>query len=290
MQHFPYHYTPEHLACLRNYQIGLLAASAPTSSSLFTIENILSPRTPQPQQPPQQPTRRFAPHTFPNLSPLHRDYLVRYHYPFHGIFNSLDIEKLGQKRKRRHRTIFTEEQLEMLEGTFQKTHYPDVLLREELAMKVELKEERVEVWFKNRRAKWRKVKREDEATKQGHSGSKPKSTITSEAQKARISENDSGDDNNDDDLGEDMTICVDDDFSTSSPLQREENESVSSDDNSHCEHNDANDGDHVIDKKDNGATLENESSNSSSNSVVQNDNVSLESHERVTEDGLISPR
>jgi hypothetical protein len=61
--------------------------------------------------------------------------------------------------KRRTRTKYDERQIEILEATFRRTHYPEVSVVDRLSNLLNLTPERISVWFQNKRAKSKREKK-----------------------------------------------------------------------------------------------------------------------------------
>ncbi|XP_032007078.1 arginine-fifty homeobox [Hylobates moloch] len=70
------------------------------------------------------------------------------------------------RRRHQQRTSFSNQQYEELEALFSQTMFPDRNLQEKLALRLNLPESTVKVWFRNRRFKLKKQRQQQQSAKQ----------------------------------------------------------------------------------------------------------------------------
>ncbi|XP_002713449.1 homeobox expressed in ES cells 1 [Oryctolagus cuniculus] len=168
-----------------NLQEGARLVEGKPSSTSFSIESILGLDQKKDDAPSMKPHRPWA----DTCSSLGKDANLRLHVPsfpngisfphpgdhpmpeeramkYENYFSASERASLKRElnwyRGRRPRTAFTQNQVEVLENVFRVNCYPGIDIREDLARKLNLEEDRIQIWFQNRRAKLKRSHRESQ--------------------------------------------------------------------------------------------------------------------------------
>ncbi|XP_007935452.1 homeobox expressed in ES cells 1 [Orycteropus afer afer] len=94
--------------------------------------------------------------------PMAEERILKYENYFSPSERLSFKRELSWYRGRRPRTAFTQNQIEVLENVFRVNCYPGIDIREDLAQKLNLEEDRIQIWFQNRRAKLKRSHRESQ--------------------------------------------------------------------------------------------------------------------------------
>lgn len=176
---------PAHARMSPSLQEGARVGEGKPSSSSFSIESILGLDQKKDCVPSTKPHRPWTdtcgssgnnvniclhflslpngisfPSTVDYSMPEER---VLKHENYFSVPERLSLKReLSWYRGRRPRTAFTQNQIEVLENVFRINCYPGIDIREDLAQKLNLEEDRIQIWFQNRRAKLKRSHRESQ--------------------------------------------------------------------------------------------------------------------------------
>ncbi|XP_065060418.1 visual system homeobox 1-like [Rhopilema esculentum] len=83
-----------------------------------------------------------------------------------NLFGISGHEAFQPRTRKRLRTIFTNEQVNLLEAAYSHNKYPDTNVKRKIAARLDLPVDRIQVWFQNKRTRDQKLRRSKGESKQ----------------------------------------------------------------------------------------------------------------------------